>query len=532
MTRADLQWTELADFTPGIYQNLGRSLVGLGDSPNQIYGPAPIGSATIEDTYGCIALPGGGIGPLPAMDWQYVRPNPNAGVTTWQNVRFSAYGPVYSSLDFAPLTHKHAIEFIFHFVSASPNDRYLVRDRVWEVSSNGKEIAAGNIDTLASATAEAGTRRDFITYFAQQTINPSSPSLPGNPVTLIGFPKEQDNAAASFLYAFPDPVTPASTTPVVLNASGKLIHTGAPIAHQNRILIAVWRQPVRASSAYASLGDVFYWSQPNTWAIESTDGSIFGPEEPVGYGTWVSLTASDLLIVKHRDGAVLLQSDVNYPIARKMPAVVSTGGQESDGALGPAGFCYLVDSDGVYAFSGESSRLLSPQLPPEFWDTYDGSAAQGRRPQLAWWGEWLMCPNGFMYSAELDYNKDAPTLFWSWRSQPIFIPSPDRIVNVREIVLVAQGAGKVTVSLLDPFGVSDDHDFDFDSTDTPVVLRRSAATRGSNHSRVKITSSGAETSSGYVDTYSDTYAGGPSKGAPIVYKVRLGWETASMVTPG
>ena len=60
----DLQWQRLSDFTPGIYD--------YNPIPNNTaVVPAPLGSADASATSNFIALPDGGLGPLPGLtDWE------------------------------------------------------------------------------------------------------------------------------------------------------------------------------------------------------------------------------------------------------------------------------------------------------------------------------------------------------------------------------------------------------------------------------------------------------------------------------
>ncbi len=61
-----LNWFNLADFSPGIVQKLNSfSLTGAS--------PAPLGAARLENTYRCVALAGGGLGPLPKRFYDYSR---------------------------------------------------------------------------------------------------------------------------------------------------------------------------------------------------------------------------------------------------------------------------------------------------------------------------------------------------------------------------------------------------------------------------------------------------------------------------
>src|SRR3954470_10605007 len=76
MPAEDLRWYTLSDFSPGIRHKLG--LVGQGSAqcpvPSQGHpSHALTGIAAQQGTYRCIALPTGGLGPLPRRVYSYSR---------------------------------------------------------------------------------------------------------------------------------------------------------------------------------------------------------------------------------------------------------------------------------------------------------------------------------------------------------------------------------------------------------------------------------------------------------------------------
>jgi hypothetical protein len=91
--RDPLQTLEITDFTPGIHS--------AGGTPTRLI-PAPLGAAQLTNTYRCIGLKNGGLGPLPAIARAFDAPsNPDGGVPPvdgkYVAVGFKAIGFVFST---------------------------------------------------------------------------------------------------------------------------------------------------------------------------------------------------------------------------------------------------------------------------------------------------------------------------------------------------------------------------------------------------------------------------------------------------
>ena len=62
-TERGYNWIDFADFTPGIHNNT----YSTNSQSSHLIIPAPQGSASLTTTYGCMAYPTGGLGPLPKI---------------------------------------------------------------------------------------------------------------------------------------------------------------------------------------------------------------------------------------------------------------------------------------------------------------------------------------------------------------------------------------------------------------------------------------------------------------------------------
>src|SRR5487761_2414506 len=95
------QWVSLADFTPGIYDN--SNIAGI--SPVI---PAPLGAADARYTQGCMALPNGGLGPLPKFTTTY----------SYATLTFATYGTMFLAQAFSTSSYGagNADQFLIEFM--------------------------------------------------------------------------------------------------------------------------------------------------------------------------------------------------------------------------------------------------------------------------------------------------------------------------------------------------------------------------------------------------------------------------------
>lgn len=222
-------------------------------------------------------------------------------------------------------------------------------------------------------------------------------------------------------------------------------------------------------------------------------------------GALGTVTNTQLLLVKHEGGAMLVSNDLDQPTQRRMPAVESTHGVVSHGVQTPLGFVY-GSKTGVYAWSGgDTSQNLSPQMEGFFWDHTHGNLAErysGPRGRFAYWQGMILAPNNYVmdtrgggwwrlempypkpaappetpyncYDVALDgklwafpykvtdatsdptytfsqasayvYDADTPRSSYSWQSQPI-AETLDQVLSFQDVEVVASGAYKYTMKV-------------------------------------------------------------------------------------
>lgn len=227
--------------------------------------------------------------------------------------------------------------------------------------------------------------------------------------------------------------------------------------------------------------------------------AIFGEENPSPIGVMVSMSAAELLIVKHRAGGVLVRGDVANPQVIKLPGIHPTGGYTMTPANTPFGVFYGT-RDGVVRWNGgDTTELVSKQLDGPFWVAQAAAdVMEGNRARFHFWHPWVMVSNGYMLNTDTgawwrledpadvpfayshydssaatgrlyafrnkitgqgasatpqwdNYTPDVLATTWQWTSQPL-IETRDREDSYGEIELVAQrggtlGTSTVTVTL-------------------------------------------------------------------------------------
>ncbi len=516
MSRDDLQYIEIQDFTPGIHEIYSSQM--------------PPGTA-LNTTQGCYASPRHGLTGLPSNDFSYI-PNPLSFVEAeiWQIVGFLVI-PATTSKDNGDVAYGEG-----RFLNVSPN----TEDSVTAHHSVAMYIAYERV----TSTPERLNTLKFLAVVANPTTPPETsikdttgtmdvldtdvshthivytrnigdkngsgardPTEPGTPVVVASFRGLSDateSISSGYMIMTPDPTDlPNAMSPTTLDfgegssVTPPLYDGERILIHQGRILTAVSQfygrygdDSVATDDAAPITNDLIYWTESN--CANRDFGQPFS-DRPYGFGVWESLTASDLFIITHGDGAILVQGDLNAPVVRRFPGVTGTAGLECNGALTPIGFVYGVNGSGIYAWQGaDSSKFLSPQLSDQFWVSQSASKHRNHKGTLARWGNWVLIPNGWMLDLDTGgfwridndtrpvinwqvspsgthaygtpasthyvdadlhmqvairgFNKFVKRATWQWDSHP-FVVTAHRRVEVREIVLIGKATATSTITI-------------------------------------------------------------------------------------
>jgi hypothetical protein len=260
--------------------------------------------------------------------------------------------------------------------------------------------------------------------------------------------------------------------------------------------------------------------------------SIFSNESPYGIGTWTSMNASELLIIKQRGGGYVLRGDVANPQILRLPGIASANPMHR-GVMTTQGFVY-GNRRGVWIWpGGDTSVCISDQIGGFFWNALLGvsrpedNAGQQTVPSNIADGEerrmfygnfgfsypYCYVPNNFFYDMRIGswwrlskpgryaymhyadsangniiaipsnwdtsdkniinwYSHEKGANSYSWKSQPLH-RTQSNILNYREIVLFAQGdSAQVDFTLEGIDGETATATFEFDSPDRRVCLRQ------------------------------------------------------------
>jgi hypothetical protein len=451
-----LQFIDIDDFTPGLYSN---SAIAYSTPPNTVPGPfaAPTGAADASETWQCIALPGGGLGPLPGLTNQYTLGN--LGITQPPAGQLGYIGGLLAT-------------------GVSVEDEMLV---IVEYQTGGN-----NIFYAFSGVVGTGVGHSL---YNNSTVTPAAGGIGGspypfatrvaasNPTTTIGA------EVIAFLFAdqgrillYPDPANP--TVFGVKDISGATNAAGL-FGHQTRIVALMnvpysWPAPTTVDTNNDAIN---YTDPPNseTWPGTTPD-TVFVAEFPFGYGAVGSMNAGELFMVKCRGGGLIVSGDINNPTVVWLPGVMPTGVKYGHADSGALGLYYCSELEGAWIWTGgNSSQKISSQLDDNFytpqnlipsrffdffvkrWDNlvlFSNNFVFDENTQ-GWWR--LLNPataslfhytegfeRGQMYGAVTQvtgtttdflyqFDRTKPASSWQWQSLPIRV-SEDRVVNIREIV--------------------------------------------------------------------------------------------------
>lgn len=190
------------------------------------------------------------------------------------------------------------------------------------------------------------------------------------------------------------------------------------LAHQGRILGMGAGPGDGAGNAWnptnASIRDIIAFSAVRTLGTVSA-GSTFMEENQSGMGAIVSLTADQLLIVKHYGGGYIIRGSITAPTITRLPFLQSTEGVASRPAATPLGAVYGTRT-GVYAYNGgDTSVYLSPQLNGLFWRSAQAPSTEqyaGIESRFDWWDPYVCVGNNWLLDSRTKawWRLDDPTL--------------------------------------------------------------------------------------------------------------------------
>jgi hypothetical protein len=569
----DLQWVEIDNFSPGIITNSDFA------NPVNEY-PVPgsqVGQA--QSAQGCIALPNGGLAPLPGLasttPWGATAPiapihTLATGVGS-KNLIAGLFlnGPLYYYGGSSPYPQSTGDELIIGQSQITSAGNQLL----WIDSVQGDNINLTSTITTILTEASATSRLNLCTMTGGTTRANTTPSDVGIVCWALSYWFTAGTASAptpgTWQYLlYPDPTAvPTFNFNSLINSSGG---PGEILCHQNRVVCMQWiPTSYTTSSSFAGGNETWTYTDPPNGVALLGSSEVFVQEDPNGYGAWGSQSASELFLVKNMIGGVVIQGDLNSPTVTVLPGVTPTYGLMSRGASTTIGFVYASQNRGVWAWNGSNvSTKISAQLEDNFMvNTHLPAIERGPTVDIQRWGEWIIVTNDWLYdtigqgwwrlppgtntlthqwyqsssdgstlfaafgvptaSAAVDcYTLTKPTHTFNWTSYPIRPPTAtkNRSLDIREIVVRAQGMGTVEVTLVGLQGttggvVSPSATLSFETTPDFLQPSMQRITGGLDAQDVTVTITSTGESS--------------STAAPIVYSVAIGYvETPAKVSSG
>ena len=441
------QWVSLADFTPGIYDN--SYIAGI--TPVI---PAPLGAADARYTQGCMALPNGGLGPLPKFTTTY----------SYATLTFATYGTMFLAQAFSTSSYfaggGNADQFLIEFMGKTAAKVY------WKCIQMEATTAVANLVFTGSGTVTApfiGVNYPFMTRIA----NATPTTKPGSPVIVLS--QSFVTAAALIGYTSIYPNITAPTLYEVLHLSA--VRQGYSLGYQGRVLSLATQIYTWPGMLYGTNENINYTTPANSKTLK-TQHVVLDPTDPYGYGSWGSISAGELFLVKNRGGGLVVTGDMNFPTVTKLPGVQSTGGVAGPGVQTPAGLIYCSQGNGAWLWNGGNiSQKISQNIDDDFFMMPTYSLNFFAQP----WGEWVLFSNSWLYNLRLQswwklsvpdlfwyypsrninqffamkqkistathifgykMTKNTPVTTWTWQSTPIKV-AQNRYINIRELVLFA-----------------------------------------------------------------------------------------------
>lgn len=400
-----LVWDEIRDFRPGIVQRSVGDQSGTsqpaaaGSAIPPYFGLGPKGSAAQLGTFGCYALPQGPLCPLPGQDYTFnIAFNPGytcpivfqTGLVVMPQT--PSGGPFLPDVGVIPTNPQVGI--YAGYIFANPGSS-LMQHKVYRWS-----LFRGNNSTGALVT------NFIIQHNTQPNITSSSGmymapfeaivGVATAPTRDVAFYSEDATGAAVIQYS------DSATLGATVNGQLLMMHQQRLVSLVNLAGQLVVTSPGGNTDAWMLLNEAIQFTLPGLYGPAGPE--YLGTEIPYGYGVMASQSASDLLMVKHSGGGLLVQGDLAAPIVRRLPEVASTYGSTCYGAATPVGYVYGQNHGGVYAWSGgDTSQLLSGQLQDGFWlpptwvNSGTGYDITPYRGKFCFWKDWVLTPNGWLY---------------------------------------------------------------------------------------------------------------------------------------
>jgi hypothetical protein len=556
------KWLTIEDFTPGIITNL-QMVYPVNTGASRGVPGKQLGQA--QAAVGCIALPNGGLAPLPGIytpPWNGGSPviPPLHGLGTENMIAgFFVGGKIFDNGVNGGFASDELIVNQMNFDGTTANF-WLDSYRVSNIGSGGTGV--NNI--YANTGAAIGTPV-WTTMTGGLTRANAVATDVGNPCWAVEFWFRAGSGQGSkCMFLYPDPTNYGTGGFVPYQLYGGTPAGGIPgpfILHQNRIIQAELFGALWGSSQRDWwTAELLNYTDPPNGVAFGIQQEVFVQEDPSGYAAWGSQSASELFLVKNEGGGVVISGDLNSPTVTALPGVTPTAGIACRGASTPIGFVYAVNERGLWVWNGSNtSQKISNQLDDASFTPGEGFGLHplfaGPSVQIIQWGDWILASNDWLYDTNTGgwwqlppgheqsphiwygtsydgdklyaclpipttnsmidmYARSTPSTSYTWTSYPMRPPDvgKDKMLVAREVVVRAMGDGIVEI------GVFSDA---FSPTYSPSNILTFETTQDNSTPSMQLITGGVPAQDIVISIFSEAASTGP---APIVYSVAIGYE--------
>lgn len=566
----NVKWFSINDFRPGIVENLsGQYPPGTADPSGTFRCGADATSGTLIPLRGQYTF---------TIQWEVDDIDPglpgNIDSDEIRLIGLKAVGPIYETTNLSTGVDQNNTEI---FVAIEWWDTTTSMNlEVWRFRRHyGTTPTWQQVWSFTDTTQTyAATTRPRTFTFGIGRSNNADPNVSGpTAVWWVGdrharFFPDDTNTDAVGTVALPGDSTSAVNTPT------QIVFPSAAVGHQGRVVIMpLTIVPFGSATNTFVHNESMYWTAFNDFRTHGITperwGDItVGAENPTGYGALASLSADELFLVKRGGGAVMIAGAVagvgpTSPTTRTLPYVRSTGLSYNTGTPCALGFVYPVDGDGVWMWQGgDFSQKISKQFNDgDFWRV-PATNSQGADVDYGWPAtqcaaarSYVLLPNNWLFDTDLgtwwrvedpdvwamhrwtasererhlygtrsgllntadglvrEYDLTAAACHYSWKSQPM-AHTIDKVIAIREIVVVASGVGEVTIQCGSGTEVAGATRTIAVNSTVPVAKSVSYDIRGS-HIWFKVTSAGDDYATAAAPDY---YTG--VEPAPKIHEIR------------
>lgn len=405
------EYIDLTDFTAGIQSNWIS-----GGSTGE---PGKDGAAQLENTYGCVGLPGGGLGPLPAiaetisdtlqntLETSGYKPGTVGGYDFNRQVVLSTsiLTPVMSAAGAGvgwatgaravstDLDTPDMLAVQYEWIYDSTNAGNFKKRTATRLYNRAKSTPATfdvepNTEITGTFTSTTGFRYSRGAMDVVRSVDSEYAGGPG--AWYLGAPhlatcyNNLSGTAATYMQrCWPGILVSATDATGTISAGVGCV---AVFAHQGRLVFGLVRYDNTRAGDYPmgpllgaitntsdngfqfmDGGTALGWSGLGTLATLDINPYPFDTDMPSGAGVFASMNANELLIVKDRGGAVVIRGDIETGQTTRMPGVPSTFGAANVPVATPLGLIYGT-KHGVWSWTGsDTAQNLSEKLDGWFW---------------------------------------------------------------------------------------------------------------------------------------------------------------------